>query len=91
METEVKDDIACSGRGDCVTTWADYHPVSLLDHIVQTYASYHNQYRPHQGLGNRPLGVPEDRSRQRRHIDVGQIRRTEWLGGMLRHYYRRAA
>ena len=25
-----------------------------LDLIVQTYADYHNKYRPHQGLGNRP-------------------------------------
>lgn len=62
-----------------------------LDHIVQTYALYHNQYRPHQGLGNRPLGVPKDRVRQARQIEVGQIGCKEWLGGMLKHYYRQAA
>ena len=62
-----------------------------LDHIVQTYASYHNQYRPHQGLGNRPLGIPTDRSWQTREIDTGQIRCKEWLGGLLKHYYRQAA
>jgi putative transposase len=62
-----------------------------LDHIVQTYASYHNRYRPHQGLGNRPLGIPKDRSPQVRDIDVGQIRCKEWLGGLLKHYYRQAA
>ena len=62
-----------------------------LDYIVQIYALYHNQYRPHQGLGNRPLGVLEDRSRQRRDIDAGQIHCKEWLGGMLKHYYRQAA
>ena len=62
-----------------------------LDYIVQTYALYHNQYRPHQGLGNRPLGVPEGHSRQVRELNVGQIRCKEWLGGMLKHYYRQAA
>ena len=65
--------------------------LGLLDHIVQTYASYHNQYRPHQGLGNRPLGISKDRSLQMTDLDVGQIRCKEWLGGMLRHYYRKAA
>jgi putative transposase len=62
-----------------------------LDHILQTYASYHNQYRPHQGLGNRPLGIPEDPSWQTRDIDVGRIRCQQWLGGLLKHYYRKAA
>ena len=62
-----------------------------LDHIVQTYASYHNQYRPHQGLDNRPLGVPEYPSRQAREIDAGEIRCKEWFGGLLKHYYRNAA
>ena len=62
-----------------------------LDHIVQTYTSYHNQYRPHQGLVNRPLGGSEDRLRQMRDIDAGEIRCKEWLGGMLKHYYRQAA
>jgi len=62
-----------------------------LDHIVQIYGLYHNQYRPHQGMGNRPLGVPEDRSQQAREIDAGEIRCRHWLGGMLKHYYRQAA
>ncbi len=62
-----------------------------LDHIVGTYALYHNKYRPHQGLGNIPPGVPQDLSRQATEIDAGQIRRKEWLGGLLKHYYRQAA
>ncbi len=62
-----------------------------LDYIVKTYVSYHNRYRPHQGLGNRPLVVPENPLRQTREIDVGEIHCKEWLGGMLRHYYRQAA
>jgi putative transposase len=62
-----------------------------LDHIVQIYGSYHNKYRPHQGLGNRPPGVLRDPSGQARQIEVGQIRCQQWLGGLLKHYYRQAA
>ncbi len=62
-----------------------------LDHIVQIYGAYHNKYRPHQGLGNRPPGVLKDPSCQTRDIDVGQICCKEWLGGLLKHYYRQAA
>ncbi len=62
-----------------------------LDHIVQIYVSYYNIYRPHQGLGNRPLGVPEDRSQHAREIDAGVIQCQHWLGGLLKHYYRQAA
>ena len=62
-----------------------------LDHIVQIYASYHNKYRPHQGLGNRPLGIPKDPSCQMTEIDGGVIRCQHWLGGLLKHYYRQAA
>ena len=62
-----------------------------LDHIVQTHALYHNKYRPHQGLGYRPLGISEDGSRPTREIDVGEIQCKHWLGGLLKHYYRKAA
>ena len=65
--------------------------LGLLDHIVQIYASYHNRYRPHQGLGNRPLGISKDPSGHTRDVNVGQVRCKEWLGGMLKHYYRQAA
>ena len=36
-------------------------------------------------------GVPEDLSLQAREIDTGRIRCKQWLGGMLKHYYRQAA
>ena len=64
-----------------------------LDHIVQTYAMYHNEFRPHQGLGNRPLDAqeapppePTDVAPAAKHI----TRRT-WLGGLLSHYDHQAA
>ena len=69
--------------------------LSHLDHINQSYASYYNNWRPHQGLGNRTLpaaaaGPPEDLA-----IDhapqLGSIRCQRFLGGLLRHYYHAAA
>ncbi|HAU37499.1 MAG TPA: integrase [Phycisphaerales bacterium] len=62
-----------------------------LDHVVQTYADYHNKFRPHQSLGNRPVGVLEDPAPQEAPAEVGLIRRQRWLGGLLNHYYRQAA
>ncbi len=61
-----------------------------LDHIVQTYAHYYNEYRPHQGLGNKPLSDQKDPSLTSK-TQTGTIRRRQWLGGLLKHYYRQAA
>ena len=62
-----------------------------LDHIVQTYGLCHNRFRPHQALGNRPVGASEDPSPQVAEVDGESIRCQRWLGGLLNHYYRRAA
>lgn len=59
--------------------------------IVQTYAMYYNTYRPHQGLGNRPLGDVVKATPESPDIDVGTIGCQRWLGGLLTHYYRKAA
>ncbi|MFA6132858.1 MAG: integrase core domain-containing protein [Phycisphaerae bacterium] len=62
-----------------------------LDHIVQTYVLYHNRFRPHQALGNRPVGTGEDPSPEVTEVEGESIRCQRWLGGLLNHYYRRAA
>ena len=62
-----------------------------LDYIVQTYASYHNKYRPHQGLGNTPPGATQLWPRRWKEINSGEIHCKQWLGGLLGHYYRKAA
>ena len=59
-----------------------------LDHIVQTYAVYYNTYRPHQSLGNRPLGVRDDPPPR---SACGTVRRQSLLGGLLNYYSRQAA
>jgi len=62
-----------------------------LDFIVQTYVLYHNRFRPHQALGNRPVGVNADPPPQDVELEAGTIGRQRLLGGLLNHYYRRAA
>jgi putative transposase len=62
-----------------------------LDHIVQTYGLYHNEFRPHQGLGNVPLSARDHPPSRADDCDPGMIRRRTWLGGLLAHYYRQAA
>jgi len=62
-----------------------------LDHIVQTYVLYHNKFRPHQGLGNRPLRVQEERSVDSEELKPHAVVCRRWLGGLLKHYERRAA
>jgi len=68
--------------------WSEKH----LDHIVDSYVNYYNTARPHQGLGNVPIPdrekpPPIDTATE----PVGKIGCQEWLGGLLRHYYRQAA
>ena len=58
-----------------------------LDHIVQAFVEYHNGFRPHQSLGNRP---PDTRNGPTR-AAAGPVRCRAWLGGSLHHYYREAA
>lgn len=62
-----------------------------LDHIVQTYAMYHNTFRPHQALGNRPPGCEEGLRLEDSEIDPKTVQCQNWLGGLLKHYKRRAA
>ncbi len=69
-----------------------------LNHILGEYVYFFNRYRPHQGLGNRPLsiavGEKGDVAAARRDDepdDEGAVRCQRFLGGLLRHYYRGAA
>jgi putative transposase len=59
-----------------------------LDFITSEYARYYNRLRPHQSMGNVPL--PE-RQHRRPPPSVGRVGRERILGGLLNHYYRRAA
>ncbi len=66
-----------------------------LDYIAQQFVRFHNNFRPHQGLGNRTLpaaaaGPPEDLAINHA-PQLGRVHCQRFLGGLLRHYYRDAA
>ena len=66
-----------------------------LDYIAQQFVVFHNNFRPHQGLGNRTLpaaaaGPPEDLVIDRT-PQLGRVHCQRFLGGLLRHYYHAAA
>ena len=65
--------------------------LSHLDHIAQTFASYYNHHRPHQGLGNVPPAARGDPPPPIASDEPGPIVSQNWLGGLLRHYSRKAA
>jgi hypothetical protein len=56
---------------------------------LSEYLVYYHQHRPHQGLDNRPLGWTETAAEADRPLD--EVVCQERLGGLLRHYQRRAA
>jgi putative transposase len=61
-----------------------------LRHLVNEYVDWYNDCRPHQGVGNRPLSVvaaPEPWEE----VAEAEILCAERLGGLLKHYDRRAA
>ena len=57
-----------------------------LRRAVAAYLEHYHAERNHQGLANRII-EPADQIVQ----TVGQLQCREWLGGMLRYYYRKAA
>jgi putative transposase len=61
-----------------------------LRHILSEYLTYYHQVRPHKGLDNRPLGRTELTVAETDQ-PLGEVVCHERLGGLLRHYQRRAA
>jgi putative transposase len=59
-----------------------------LDHVVSTFVRYYHELRPHQGLENMPPARVDDAQQLPLQGDVS---RREFLGGLLKHYERRAA
>ncbi|MCG8508705.1 MAG: hypothetical protein MI741_05690, partial [Rhodospirillales bacterium] len=67
-----------------------------LDYLVSSFVKYYHTHRPHQAKENRPLlkltksphcpEAPPSSSEE-----PGEVFCEEYLGGLLRHYYRKAA
>ncbi|MEM1213633.1 MAG: integrase core domain-containing protein [Planctomycetota bacterium] len=79
-------------RRECLDHFACFS-LGHVDHLVQTFANYYNQCRPHQGLGNRVLSqasTPGFKFAQEG-WPISSIGCRFELGGLLKSYYRQAA
>ncbi|XHR29695.1 MAG: integrase core domain-containing protein [Chthoniobacteraceae bacterium] len=59
-----------------------------LEYLVREYEDYYNTVRPHQGIGNRAIGVAPPVSVP---LDPGEIECDFRLDGLLNHYHYKAA
>ena len=62
-----------------------------LWHILKSWLNYHHQYRPHQGLGNVPIDTALPPPEPIDDFRLEDVVCHEALGGLLKHYERRAA
>jgi putative transposase len=63
-----------------------------LRHLLKGYVDhYYNRERPHQAKGNVPLPGADGDEPPIVKFPSGEVRCRQRLGGLLRHYYRRAA
>jgi hypothetical protein len=60
-----------------------------LDRIVTTFVRYYHELRPHQSLDNRPPSARQPVTETP--VDPAEVVCHEFLGGLLKHYERRAA
>jgi putative transposase len=69
--------------------------LNRLQHVVDCYTSYYNEHRPHQGIDNI---IPSEYNKSGRrqggsmlkNVSAGNIARKDFLGGLLKSYYRAA-
>jgi putative transposase len=64
-------------------------PTTPRDHLLREFEDHYNTVRPHQGLGNVPLNaIPLPATAPPRPTEV---RCHSRLGGLIRHYWQKAA
>lgn len=89
---------SCYDVLDYFTVFGEQH----MDHIVSETLAYYHEERPHQAKGNDPLApakAANDPKKAKRKKDesspdvvpVSQIECRQRLGGLLKHYSRKAA
>jgi putative transposase len=69
-----------------------------LNHLCQEYLAYYHEERPHQALENVPIRQAKKKGRKAKArndtessvIPLSEVRCTQRLGGLLKHYYRKA-
>jgi putative transposase len=62
-----------------------------LAFLTREFLQYYHGERPHQGLGNELIVRRRCRKARSGYVRLGDVRRCERLGGLLRHYERVAA
>ena len=65
--------------------------VDHLRHIVKRFEAFYNQHRPHQGRDNRTLLAAVETEPGTIPLARGPVECQQELGGLLKHYYRKAA
>ncbi|GIW91747.1 MAG: hypothetical protein KatS3mg109_2179 [Pirellulaceae bacterium] len=75
-------------KGECLDHFIVFGEAHLR-YLLKQFLIHYHECRPHQGLGNMPLGglpaVPEDKP-----LILSEVRCEERLGGLLKHYSRAA-
>jgi putative transposase len=62
-----------------------------LRYLVQEFVAYYHRLRPHQGLGNVPINADLPPPLPIEDFCLNEITCQTSLGGLLKHYERRAA
>jgi putative transposase len=73
-----------------------------MDHLVSDFVGYYREERPHQSKDNAPLVLdtppPEPKKSKRKNkeskpdtVPISQIDCRQRLGGVIKHYYRKAS
>ena len=62
-----------------------------LEFLIREYEAYYNTVRPNQGIGNKTIGITAMPPPGSGPPDPSEVECDTRLGGLLRHYYRKAA
>ena len=62
-----------------------------LEYLLRDFEDHYNTVRPHQGLGNRTIGIVATPPSGGESPVLAEIECASRLGGLLRHYHRKAA
>ena len=77
-------------KNECVSQFVVFGE-RHLEFLIREYEDYYNTVRPHQGIGNKTIGIIPFAPLGSSPPEQDEIECNSRLGGLLRHYYRRAA
>ena len=77
-------------KNECVSQFVVFGE-RHLEFLIREYETYYNTVRPHQGIGNKTIGIVPFAPLGSSPPEPDEIECNSRLGGLLRHYYRRAA